>query len=147
MVLILFNLNFSVKTVEDGNIVTTGSFDLGFDVDTDGEVTGETAVNKKRPARKFKESTHDNIINKCSKKIFAPESCRKIKWAVNSYNDWREYRLSLQSPPVEIGRADLNFVGQFMECDLCFALSRFIREIKRIDGSDYPPILLGKSLL
>ena len=61
-----------------------------------------------------------------------------MKWAVGLYNDWLEYRLRLQSTPVEIGRTDLNFVGSFTQDDLCFSLSRFIREIKRIDGSEYP---------
>ena len=128
---------FSVKMrqVEGTSSEIVGNFDLGFDANHDIQ----SLEQKKKKLREFKESTNDYDINQCSKKRFAPESRRKMKWAVNLYNDWRDYRLKLQSPPVEIGRSDLNFVGSFTQDDLCFSLSRFIREIKRIDGSDYPP--------
>ena len=39
----------------------------------------------------------------------------------------------------QIRKSDLSFVDQFEKSDLCYALSRFIREVRRIDGYDFPP--------
>ena len=60
-------------------------------------------------------------------------------WTVNLYNDWRIQRLSDGVVSVEIVNANLDLLGSFNEKDLAFALSRFVREVKKLDGSDYPP--------
>ena len=41
--------------------------------------------------------------------------------------------------PSEIVDADLNDVGQLSKGVLAFSLCRFVREVKKMDGSDYPP--------
>ena len=115
-----------------------GNFDLRF---------CEGGFDKKKQLRKFKESTNEVVRDRCSRKIFAPESRHKMKWAVNLYSDWCKYRLSLQTQPVEISHVDLNVLCQFSEDDLCFTLSWFIQEIKRIDGSDYPPNTLREVII
>ena len=59
-------------------------------------------------------------------------------WAVNMYSDWRHNRMSQGYVLKEIIDANLAVLNTFSEHDLCFALSRFIREVKKIDGGEYP---------
>ena len=110
---------------------------------TDG---GDEPTTKKQ-IRTFKQNTTNCEINVVSKKKFAPQSKRKMKWVLNMFSDWRLYRLKQQSPPAEINRCDLDKIGEFSQDDLNFALSRFICEIKRIDGSDYPPNTLREVII
>ena len=39
----------------------------------------------------------------------------------------------------QIVNANLDMLGSFSPYDLCYSLSRFVGEVKKIDGSDYPP--------
>ena len=88
--------------------------------------------------REFKQPEHDDNIEQCSKKKFAPQSKRKIMWAVNLYGQWRLHRLREGIVPVEAVNANLDLLGSFSQHDLSFSLSRFVREVKKLDGSDYP---------
>ena len=40
---------------------------------------------------------------------------------------------------VEILRSDLDKLNQFSQSDLCYALCRFIREDKKLNGDEFPP--------
>ena len=60
-------------------------------------------------------------------------------WAVNMYCDWRRNRLRQPLVVPQIINADLDRVGTFAKSDLCYSMSRFIREVKKLDGSEYPP--------
>ena len=108
--------------------------------DGDGACVG----NKKR---KFKEPQSDDKIDSCSNKNFAPQSKRKIKWAVKMYCDWRNTRLQNGEVAQEILRADLNELCGMSKYDLSFALARFIREIKKLDDTDYPPNMLKEIVI
>ena len=46
--------------------------------------------------------------------------------------------------PQQIIDADLSFAKQFSKNDLSFGLSHSIREVKKLDTSDYPPNTLSK---
>ena len=48
--------------------------------------------------------------------------------------------MSLYGVPDEIVTCDLNRIGEFSKADLSFSISRFMREVKKLDGSDYPRI-------
>ena len=125
-----------------GNEIDGPVFDMKFQFDGDQLDEAEEA----KSGRTFKESTNDLVIDKFSRKMFAPESRRKMKWAVNMYSDWRICRLK-GNAPVEIVRADLNALNRFSQDDLSFALARFIREIKCLDGTDYPPNTLREVIV
>ena len=44
-----------------------------------------------------------------------------------------------QHVPDEILRCDMNLLNSFSKADLAFALSRFVCEVKKMDGSEFPP--------
>ena len=77
----------------------------------------KTDQNKKR----YKLPEVDEIINDFSNKKFAPQSRRKIKWAVNLYNGWRQNRIESSWPSVQIVRADLNSIHEVQVDDLSYA--------------------------
>ena len=96
-------------------------------------------VTTKKKTREFKKPEDDVQIGESSRKKFAEKSKLKINWAMNLYDQWRSYRMSQQNVPDEILRCDMNLLGQFSKGDLSFVLCRFIREVKKMDGSDFPP--------
>ena len=71
-----------------------------------------------------------------SRKTFAPETSKKISWVVNMYNQWREYRNNL--PQLEYIFCDLENIPSVNAQDLCFAMTCFITEVRKIDGSEFP---------
>ena len=89
--------------------------------------------------REFKPPEDDNDISEYSKKRFAPQSKRKIMWAVNMYNHWRQNRMTKPGVPYQIIQANLEMMNGFTQSDLCYSMCRFVREVKKLDGSDYPP--------
>ena len=102
----------------------------------DGNAVGDSSVNRKK--RRFKQPENEAVINDFSSKKFAQNSNNKIKWAVNLYCEWHANRLKQFCSDVEIVRCDLDKLNQFTKSDMSFALSRFIREIKKFNGDDYP---------
>ena len=87
----------------------------------------------------FKSPENSDKQNVMEKKQFAPESKRKIVWVINLYDQWSKYRMSQPKVSDEIIRCDMNMLEQFSKHDLAFALSHFVREVKKLDGSEYPP--------
>ena len=122
----------------------TADKDLG-EVETRGDGAGnlkecsELLCSKKNKKRVFKEPENDEKIGDMTKKQFAPESKRKIRWAVNLYNEWRCHRLENPLCPLEIIQANLKVTDQFEKGDLAFSLARFVREVRKLDGNEYPP--------
>ena len=109
------------------------------------EVSGENVGGSKKVRHTFKEPTEQNIIKELSNKNFAPQSKKKIRWAVNMYSDWRANRLRNSIVPSEIINVNLDNVFGFAQQDLAYALSCFISEVKKIGGGDYPPNTLREN--
>ena len=89
--------------------------------------------------RGFKIPLKNEILEELSHKNFAPETVQKINWAIKMYRDWRNYRHSHGYEQIE---CDLDDKSTITHPNLIFALVRFITEVKKVDGSDYP----GKTL-
>ena len=89
--------------------------------------------------RTFKAPQSSDKISELSNKIFAEQSKKKIEWAVKMYNEWRCNRMKQLFVESQIRRSDVNEINELSKDDLCFALTRFIREIKKVDNSDFPP--------
>ena len=97
--------------------------------------------------RVFKDPEPDASVLSASKKKFAPMSRVKIQWAVNMYSQWCVNRINNGLAPDEIVKSNLDLVFDLRNTDLCFALSRFIREVKKLDGSEYPPNTLREIII
>ena len=74
---------------------------------------------------------------------FATSTERKINWAVSNFDEWKRARNEFASQHPESGMSLIGPTLQEMTKDeLNFAISRFIQEIHKKDGSEYP----GKTL-
>ena len=97
--------------------------------------------------RSDKDPTDEKNIVKLSHKKFAPESKKKMKWAVNMYCEWRVNHMQKIKVPIEIVRANLDDLYNVTQNDLCYSLSCFIAEVKKVDGSDFPPNFLKEIIV
>ena len=97
--------------------------------------------------RVFKTVENEDKIYELSNKRFAEMSNRKIRWAVNLYCQWRLTRMEDSMCPTAISRANLDIVSEVCKEDLAYALARFIREIKKVNGEEYPPNTLREIII
>ena len=114
------------------------------DGDQDGNGENKPGITKKRT---FKSVEDEDKIYELSNKQFAEQSKRKIRWAVNLYCDWRKVRMQDSMCASAISRADLDVVVDLYKEDLAYALARFIREIKKLNGEEYPPNTLREVII
>ena len=92
--------------------------------------------------RVYNKPQEEAKISELSNKNFAVESKKKIRWAVNMFEQWHLERLKNVLVASEIRNCDLSFVKYFSKSDLCYCLERFITEVKKLDNTDFP----GKTL-
>ena len=96
-------------------------------------------VNKSVKGRR---QSYNTIIEEKLKKMmevnFQQRTEAEIKWAFNFYNDWHTMKVDQIECEREILYADLNDIGSLTKENLEFALCRFICEIKKANGEDYP---------
>ena len=114
----------------------------GGDVSNDGINNGN-----KKVRRAFKQATEDQSLIKLTHKNFAPESKKKMKWAVNMYCEWRVNRLKNINVPLPILNSNLDDLYNIKQEDLCYSLSCFIGEIKKVDNSEYLPNTLKEIIV
>ena len=124
------------RKVQEVEVVGHGGLDI---------MDSKTVLNKVRCI--FKEPTDDKKIVQLSHHNFAPESKKKMKWAVNLYCDWRVNRMSKVNVPLQIVRTNLDDLYNVTQADLCYMLSYFIGEIKKVDSSDYSPNTLKEIII
>ena len=84
----------------------------------------------------LKEATLDEL----SHKKYSPETMKKVQWVTKMYRDWRNHRYSI--PELDKIECDLDNKDSITKENLVFAMCRFITEVKKMDGSDFP----GKTL-
>ena len=88
----------------------------------------------------FKVPLKQDVLEDLSHKNFSPETMKKVAWADKLYREWRNYRNEM--PNLESILCDLNDKTSITKSALIFALTRFLSEIKKVDGGEYP----GKTL-
>ena len=91
-------------------------------------------------ARSFKQPLESGVLDDLSHKNFAPDTMKKIKWVTKMYREWRNYRHSL--PDMHFIECDLDDKDTITKESLMFALCRFLTEVKKVDGTNFP----GKTL-
>ena len=135
---------YSVLTLPGGLNKKAGG-GLGVESSENGENNGRN----KKVRGSFKDPSRQDNIVELSHKNFAIQSKKKMRWAVNMYCEWRLNRLNggEQEVPIEITRANLDSVFTFNKSDLSYALSCFIREVKKLNGDDCPPNTLTEIII
>ena len=72
-----------------------------------------------------------------TRKQFSDETVKKINWAKGMYMDWMRFRN--KNPNLENVNCNIEELGSFSKEDLCHYLCKFITEVRKLDGSDFPP--------
>ena len=90
-----------------------------------------------RPQCDYHEPLDDVSLERFTKKTFASETMKKVNWVKNMFQEWRYHRNL--SPDFSDIHCDLENVDTITVDSVKFALCHFITEVKKIDGSDYPP--------
>ena len=84
-------------------------------------------------------SVTDEKLAKMMEVTYQQRTEAKMKWAVNSYNLWRQMRLTKYPYDENIMRADLNDIQNVSKENLEYSLCRFICEVKKVrENADYP---------
>ena len=94
----------------------------------------------KQSQREYNNPLKPEELEKLKYKNFSPETNKKIKWATKMYREWRNYRNSC--PHLDNIACNLDLKSSITQESLTFSLSRFITEVKKKDGCDFP----GKTL-
>ena len=89
--------------------------------------------------RPFNAPLHGEDLVQLAHKSFSEDTMRKVRWATKMYRDWRNYRHSQGLEQIE---CDLDDKATVSVASLKFALCRFITEVKKVNGEDFP----GKTL-
>jgi hypothetical protein len=72
-------------------------------------------------------------------KHFATATDGKVQWAVNRYDAWYRWRMTKEPVDCRIKRTHFkNNWKEVSESDVCYSLIRFVSEITKKDGGDYP---------
>ena len=107
--------------------------------DLNGNSNGGINGGNKNKLRTYNRPDSDDVINKLIQRKFAMQSKKKMNWCIGMYDQWRSNRLLDAYVPDEIRRANLNALFTFSAGDLEYSLCRFVREVKKVDGTDFPP--------
>ena len=91
------------------------------------------------PSRHFNDPLMEDALVELTDKNFSPETMKKIRWVRKMYREWRSHRHSLGLEYIE---CDLEDKDTITCSSLKFALCRFITEVKKVNGDDFP----GKTL-
>ena len=78
----------------------------------------------------------DVALENLSQKNFSDETLKKVSWVKNMFQHWREFRNSCDD--LQNVECDLDDIESISQESLKFALCRFLTEVKKLDGSDFP---------
>ena len=83
----------------------------------------------------------ESVLDRMSRKTFAPDTMKKINWVVNMFSEWHSY-CNAYAVMMETIDCDLHDLRSITKSNLNFAMTRFITEVRKIDGGLFP----GKTL-
>ena len=74
-------------------------------------------------------------------KRYAKNTDRKSRWGVTAYCEWRYKAIKDFGDAVEpyILRSDLTKPKELLKSDFCQAMCKFVTEVRKHNGEDYPP--------
>ena len=89
-------------------------------------------------SRTFNFPLDKHSLDVLSKKNFSDETLKKVRWVRNIFAEWRFDR-NMKQFEDEVVECDLEYRNTITPESLVFAMQRFVTEIRKLDGSDYPP--------
>ena len=85
--------------------------------------------------REFKTPLGSEALLSYTRKKFSDETMKKVNWVVKMFTEWREFRHSHGLQHID---CDLHDLSTISEESVVFATTRFITEVKKVNGEDFP---------
>ena len=144
-----FNMDISTDSMEDFvskevDRMEKANFDLGLYQDTVGDellsqIDVDSLVRENMDLEKrFPQLVSEDKILHASNKTFAKSTVRKHNWSVKAYEDWRVHRNAILRRQENFDDMIMLPIEQQSVEVLCYGISRFIHEVRKVDGSCYP---------
>ena len=73
---------------------------------------------------------------KLKRKTFSDETMKKVRWVIKMYCEWRAYCNSQET--LEDIYCDLDDISMITKESLVFGVCRFLTEVKKLDGGEFP---------
>ena len=89
-----------------------------------------------RKTRKYKKPLDESAMLNLTRKTFSSETMKKVQWVRNMYNDWCEFRNS--QPNLQSVECDIEDISSLRKEIVVPVLCKFITEVRKIDGSEFP---------
>ncbi|XP_072042901.1 zinc finger MYM-type protein 2-like [Amphiura filiformis] len=116
------------------------------DVSDDGMISATVALEEderreegNKVSSRFGTPKRDEEMNNVTRRRLAPSTEKKVKWATDLFREWQlerntkaVYESSLNISPIDVDLDDMT------RDELNYSLSRFICEVKKVNGEDYP---------
>ncbi|KAK3107197.1 hypothetical protein FSP39_009112 [Pinctada imbricata] len=77
--------------------------------------------------RRFAVSVSESDIQQLISSQTNPNTCKNTKWSTDTFNKWRE------------SRKNVPYLKEMNADSLSYWLQRFVLEVRKLDGSEYPP--------
>ena len=127
-----------------GEEIRSGSDDMEI-YETSDEDSSETSETLSEG--RFKTPVDAKILEDMGRKRFSENTERKVAWAVQMYRDWRNFCLKNKHADCCIISADLDTLTKLDKVSFSYSLSNFILEVKKKDGTDFPPQTLYQIII
>ena len=94
---------------------------------------------RREGVREFKEPLTGDALTEMSHKNFSSETMKKVRWVRKMYREWHQHQ---HERGLQYIACDIEDKATIMAESATFAFCRFITEIKKLNGEEYP----GKTL-
>ena len=134
------------RLVKPGDEMIFSSIDSASDVSSQvtsqeyEKVIKESEFSQVYSQREYNVGLNDDQMEDLSHKNFSYETNKKIRWVLKMFHEWRSYWNS--TPDLKHIDCDLDDKSSISMESVIFAVPRFITEVKKLDGSNFP----GKTL-
>ena len=89
-----------------------------------------------RSYRRFNKPLSADQLVSIGRKNFSEHTMKKVQWVRRMYNDWRLFRNS--EPRLQDVSCDIDDISTITEELFIYDVCRFITEVKKLDGNDFP---------
>ena len=89
-----------------------------------------------RLTRNYNDPLDSEAMDKLARKNFSDDTVKKVTWVCRMYSEWRIYRNEITDG--EYILCDLDDHESITEDNLVYGMCRFIREVKKMNGEQFP---------
>ena len=89
--------------------------------------------------RKYEEPLDLADLEELMQNRYSRNSEKKVHWAFKAYSKWRLHAMDTKGFDQRLTNANVHDVKTLIKTDYAFALCKFITEVIKVNGDEYPP--------